>query len=258
MLAPNYRAVKWVIGSLFCTTAVFGIGLDLYRLVVSYRIFPEAVIDTIVQTSPSKEAISTFYLAELLHLSEDAKISYEDFSVEEAKEHLLEEPLFKEVFLEKRKPRTLYIDYTIRKPVALLADFENTAIDEEFYLFPLEPFFSPKKLPEIYLGLTEYPKRIEKKELDLAFRVIHVLQEKRPFPDVEIKKIDTANAYADSFGKREIVVVLRRGEHNHFLRLSTRNYEEALSHYFEMKEEIGQDKVIDLRIANIAYVEEVL
>ncbi len=253
MLAPNYRGVKLIVFSIFCTSAIGSALLHLTK----YGRDESHVIDTIIQTGPSKEALATLYFTELLDLSRDEPTYAASFSVEEAHQKLLETSLFKEVFIEKRCPSTLYIDYTVRKPVALLADYTNTAIDEESNLFPLEPFFSPKKLPEIYLGLTEYTPFVDKKELRLAFEIIHFFHSHTFLHEVAIKRVDTSRAYADSFGKREIVVVLEKQERSHFLRLSTRDYLAGLTHYLQMKEDKLQDEVIDLRIPNIAYVEEI-
>ena len=64
-------------------------------------------------------------------------------------------PLIKKASIKKIPPGTLYIEYQMRVPLAYLGDYTNTALDEEGYLFPFSPFFTPKKLPIIYLGLQQ-------------------------------------------------------------------------------------------------------
>ncbi len=41
----------------------------------------------------------------------------------------------------------------MRTPYAYIGEFANTAIDKEGYLFPFRPFFTPKNLPILYIGL---------------------------------------------------------------------------------------------------------
>src|SRR5579872_2269935 len=114
---------------------------------------PAYRISAIIQTGPEKEALKTAYLAELLGLSADWPTQLYALNVKKAENLLLASPLISSAKVQRLSPSTLYIDYEVRKPVAWLADFNNTAIDAEGHLFPVDPFFPPKRLPELYLGV---------------------------------------------------------------------------------------------------------
>lgn len=234
---------------------------------------PAHFINSIIQTGPQKDALKTVYLAELLHLSFDRPLSIHNFDSEKAKSLLLRSPVIKEARVSLVPPQTIYIDYTVRQPIAILYDLENRGIDEEGHIFPLSPFFPPKKLPEIYFNELPPPG----KSYDLARSIIKLLS-KAPFT---IKRIDVSCAFANTYGKREIVLLLedeilrkRAGKDEIFtfprlLRLNTKNYESQLGNYFNLRAELlAQEsrelpespmvfppKVIDLRLSNLAFVE---
>jgi hypothetical protein len=177
-------------------------------------------IKAIVQTGPEKEALKTGYLAELLDLSIDRPVSLYAFDCKEAEKKLLFCPLIKSAKVKRMRPNAIYVDYEIRKPIAMLADYKNTAIDWEGYIFPFTPFFSPKEIPEIYLGLPPFEALNENRTkengqwltpiknpfLTLAFEVLKFLEEAAWREHFRLKKIDVSNAFATSLGQREIVL----------------------------------------------------
>ena len=240
----------------------------------------------IVQTG-EKETLKTMYLAELLGLSQDRPISYFDFSERKAASKLLENPLIKRAKIKKIKPSFVYVDYALREPIALLHDYPNIALDKEGYIFPLFPFFSPKNLPEIYLDLPElaekkdfFKDQLNSKHLTLAFDLLKILKSFK----LKVKRIDTAQAFSKSFGKREIVLMIEeeinKTNHNRqvvfvfprILRLSPNDYAKQLANYFELRKKMEKDyqkqlkvgnqasvyfkpKVIDLRISKLAFID---
>jgi hypothetical protein len=133
---------------------------------------------------------------------------------------LLACPLISEAKVKRVPPGTLYIDYSIRKPIACLADYQNIGLDRDGYIFPIAPFYSPKNLPEIYLGLPafglpadtqgraggEWQKPLQNKHLHLALEILHVLDEAPWREGMRLKRIDVSNAFAMSAGLREIVL----------------------------------------------------
>ncbi|MCB1072564.1 MAG: hypothetical protein KDK96_05605 [Chlamydiia bacterium] len=206
-------------------------------------------IKVIAQTGPIKEGLKTDYLAEILDLSID---NPQHLSVEEVEKVLEKSPLIKKVSASYLNSETLYIDYTLRNPVFALIDLENTALDLEGHLFPLNPYFTPKKLPELYLGLKEiisFEKSLSGKEMALATHLYHLLKE-------EIKRIDLSHINESSLGKREIVVILELPNGaKHILRLSTKRYQEELLDYQSLKTAVQEgDFIIDLRVPELAYV----
>lgn len=236
----------------------------------------------IVQACPQKEALKTVYLAELLNLSVDKPINLYQFDTKKGEQRLMSSPLIKQAIIKKIRPGTLYIDYTIRLPVAYLGDYTNTALDEEGYIFPFSPFFTPKKLPAFYLGLRKVEKEwgacLGKNEgLRLAFEVLRKMQEKA----LNVTEIDVSRAFADSYGQRQIVVTLEEGRefiqkgklvsvtHSYILRFNTEDYQQNLANFLVLKDYLNakaqsesspissknkKPMMIDLRIPHLAFI----
>lgn len=246
----THRRTQLFRGLILVFSALLCIGAFYYTL--SYFEKREPVrtpIKVIAQTGPIKEGLKTDFLAEILGLSVDKPIC---LSLEEVEEVLEKNPLIKKVSASYLNPETLYIDYTLRKPVFALIDFENTALDLEGRLFPLNPYFTPKKLPELYLGLKEiipFEKSLEGEELALARHLYHLLKG-------EINRIDLSHISESSLGKREIIVTLKLpNEAKHILRLSTKRYREELCDYRSLKRVVSEGNfVIDLRVPELAYL----
>lgn len=266
--------------------AIASVALISYRLVLNARLHDKDYdIDIIVQTGPKVEALSTAYLAELMDLCIDVKTNSYAFDSKKAERKLLASPLIKRAKVTKVYPNTVFVDYTVREPKAMLYDYLNCAIDEEGYLFPLSPFFTPKKLPEIYLGLLpfgqedefgkkggSFNKPLDLGEIKLAFSIIDHF-EKSP---LRLLRVDVSNAFSDSWGRREIVLVIEDVDGSYrfsrILRLITQNYEDDLQRYTLIRTKLIEDAlakmdlnerktiikgpglIIDLRIQDLAYV----
>jgi hypothetical protein len=234
------------------------------------------------------------YLAEILDLSIDDKKNKDKnkniylFDKKEALKKLEKNPFIKKAFIKKIKPSSIYIDYILREPIALIEDFKNIAVDKDRYIFPLKPFLEKKDLPRIYLeekDLLEkkdvFENPVNNKKMDLA---LHILK----FCDFDIKRIDVSSAFLKSLGKREIVLkienaILVSTEENKnvkfifpiFLRLNKKKYKEQLANYVFLNKKMIKDykrqikfmknapkvirfsaKCIDMRIPNLAFIDE--
>ena len=224
-------------------------------------------ITAIMQTGPEKEALKTSYLAELLDLSVDSPAQLYALNLNKAVEKLLASPLIAQAEIKRMPPGTLYIDYSVRKPVALLADYANTAIDGEGYIFPVAPFFSPKQFPEIYLGLPpfgsaedsmgrkggDWKTPLQNPYLSLAFDLLKFLEAFSGQEGVRIKRIDVSNAFAPSLGQREIVLIAEdelvcQGAYKELvcifptiLRLAPKDYPAHLNHFFSLRSKMLED-----------------
>ena len=244
----------------------------------------------IVQTGPQKEALKTAYLAELLDLCTDRPVFSSEFDVKRGRERLLGSPVISEAELKIPEPGILYIDYTTRQPIAFLYDYENIALDEKGYPFPLAPFFTPKKLPEIYLGLEtaiEWNKPITGEKIELSFALLKLVTGPVMGDLFNIQRIDVSNAFEKSLGRREIVLITQdeiytnvAGDEIQFilpriLRLSTKGYAQELSNYLKLREQLlekekleltyperGETKIrfspktIDFRIPQLAFIDK--
>lgn len=227
-------------------------------------------ITTIVQTGPKKEALKTAYLAELLNLSQNRPVSSVHFDVRKAEEMLRRSPVIKAAQVKIASPDTLYIAYIAREPVARLYDIHNSALDDEGVIFPLSPFFAPKILPEIYLGLTpsndlHWNMRVDNPHFKLASELLRLLTA-APYRDLfSIKRLDLSKAAHPSFGRREIVLLIeerfaKKEPKQIFLRLTPKNYLQELGNYLELRKQLAaaedarREIVVDLRIPQIGFI----
>ena len=252
------RQVFIIVASIFVTTMIAFTGFRVYRGVLAdtmqdtkYR------IDTVIQTGPEKEALSTLYLTELLGLSKDQPQNYFAFDEKAAEEKLLQSPVIKKGSVIKVKPNTIYINYEVLKPIALWGDCSNRALDEEGHSFPVRPFFSPKRLPEIYFG----SEQIDLEKFTVAKAILAYLDQRESFQESTIGMIDVSRATHESFGKREVVLMLEEKKQVWYLRLTPHKFPEELNYYAVLKAtsiaHADRKKVVDLRLDKVAYVEEV-
>ena len=235
----------------------------VYRMVrhveVERLLNPEYILDTIVQTGPVKAALPTVLLAELLALSVDKPANYFAFDEARAVRKLLNCPVIAHAQVKKIKPNKVFVDYELRHPIALFADFENMAIDAERRIFPLIPYFSPKQLPEIVLGEHKFSDVITGEKIDLAYSVFLTLCMANLGENAIIRRIDVSKAYCPSYGKREIVVIIEHKQEKHYLRLTEKTLSSGIANYTSLiqnSEPQSMACVIDLRIEKLAYVED--
>ncbi len=251
-------------------------------------------IAAIVQTGPEKEAMNTAYLAELLDLSADCPTSLYAFDCKRAQQKLLLSPLIAQASVKRLGTSAIYVDYEVRKPIARLADYKNIAIDRAGYLFPLKPFFAPKEIPEVYLGLPafgesedsfgrkggEWLMPIRHRFWQLALEILGFLEDSPWREGFRVKRIDVSNAFCPSLGQREVVlfteeeVILKDGVFAIFpkiLRLAPKDYAQQLKSFFLLRRNMEADyrrqfaecaepgrfapRIIDLRIPQLAFVE---
>ncbi|MBS0630029.1 MAG: hypothetical protein JSS30_07415 [Verrucomicrobia bacterium] len=285
------QSLFWILASAVAINALAYFGIKGALLWKKIRGIDHHVpIRAIVQTGPQKEALKTAYLAELLDLSEDRPTLSSDFDVKEAEKKLRQSPVISEACVKIQEPGILYIDYTIRQPVAFLLDYENVALDKQGYPFPVAPFFTPKKLPGIYLGMEEelhWSEPIQGEKLKLAFELLELINGPIVGELFNVKRIDVSNAFEMSYGRREIVLFTQdeiyktiQGKEVRFviprvLRLPTKKYSQELANYLKFREQRlekekqelnisgeGQTVVlcplvtIDLRIPQLAFIDE--
>ncbi|MBA2369193.1 MAG: hypothetical protein H0V82_09245 [Candidatus Protochlamydia sp.] len=218
----------------------------------------------IVQNTPQKESLKTGYLAELLNLSLDKPVNLYLFNSLEGEKKLLACPLIKHAAIKKILPGTLYIYYEVRVPFALLANGTNTGLDEEGNSFPFNPFFTPKRLPSIRLGtpidLQWGPGLKENKELSLAIHLINFFNQENRLngSNFYLKEIDAADAYAESYGQRQIVITLENQQGSPLLlRLNTEHFKQNLTNFFALQKTFnpGQlPEIVDFRIPQLAFI----
>ena len=229
-------------------------------------------IARLTQTCPQSEALETTYLAQLLDLSWDRPRHLYQFDLQEAKQKLLASPLIKQATIKKVLPHTLSIAYQLRTPIAHLGDYTNTVMDQEGYLFPFAPFFTSSPLPTLYLGIKLDKKvwgmnLIEQEQIKLAFEVLKCATSLCAQHSFILKKIDVSQAFADSCGQRQIVLVHEEVQKlsssppkKTILRLSVEDYPQNLANYLALQRELEKrssnfsSAIIDLRIPHLAFI----
>lgn len=246
----------------------------------------------IVQTSPQKQALSTAMLAEMLDLSSDHPTPARTFSTKMGEQRLRAFPFIESARLCWLKPNSLYIDYTLRRPIAFVDDFENVAMDAQGFLFPYAPFFPLKPLPRLYFGLAPFGEKaadkpaaqwhqpMAGKHFDCARALLALIELPAIKGALPNPCIDVSNVRARSAATREIVLKLEdvdvrevggkqvRVRYPRLLRLSTHNYAQELGNYLKLREQLrlaeaqqrgereeqGRVTVIDLRISDVGFV----
>lgn len=257
-----------LIGSTLLTLAFSIGGYFLYaRWDADRKTSDHYQILAIVQTGPEKEALKTAYLAELLGLSSDAPRSLFSMDTKSAEKALLASPLIQRAAVKRIPPSSLYIDYEVRKPIASLSDYKNTAIDAEGYLFPAAPFYPPREMPEIYLGLPPFGSPedsmgrkgglwrvpIRNRFLSLALDLLRTFEGSPWKEGLRIKRIDVSNAFAPTLGRREIVlfteeeISLRKADQvlafvfPKILRIAPKDYAQQLNNFFALRRSMAED-----------------
>ncbi len=243
------QALCWIVGSMLIIPGAAIKGMRVFWT-------PLQKIDylcRVVQTGPQKEALKTPYLAEVINLSADQPILAKQFDPETAQKKLQLSPVIKKAQVKVIKPDTVYIDYTVRQPCAWLYDFDNIALDEEGVPFPIIPFFTPKRLPEIVLGIQTFAWNtpIKEEKVELALKLLSALQKE----SLHVLRIDVTASTKPSLGQREIVVLVDENGFSKFLRLTPKNFTQELGNYLELRKTLPPEKqIIDLRIPQLAFI----
>jgi cell division septal protein FtsQ len=293
---PLTHALAWIVASTLLISGTSHVILKHFLANRKHRALDaKYAICSMIQTGPQREALKTEYLAELIGISSDHPLSALTFNLNKAKQRLLRSPLISEAEVKLIKPSTLYVDYTVRRPIAWLEDFTNIVLDKQGYPFPFSPFFSPKNLPAIYFGLSsadsqrptvQWGEPMHGKYVELALAILAIVTDPKVADLFFVKRIDVSNAFAESYGTREIVIITEDtmicdsdGKEVQFclprtLRLSTKNYAQELGNYLKLRPQLLEgekkissipdgsgpivrlkEKIIDFRVQQLAFIE---
>ena len=198
-----------------------------------------SLVSAIVQTKTQQDTLSCSYLAEILNFSQDKPSNIYTLDVASLNKTLNAYPVVAEAFITKMLPDTLHIAYTLKEPIAYLADYDNIVVDAYKHVFPLRPFFSHKRLPKLYTGLTlqknflEEP--IEDNACALALKVLSFLENMQE-PYFRVLHIDTKDVFSESLYRGQMVVSLECAYENNvfqvLIRCTAKKYEEQLNRVF--------------------------
>lgn len=270
------QAIAWVLLSVLFVSVPAALGLSLYQYIRYQRyIDPTYNIQYVAADALGGQQLPQKYLEQLLGLAVDVPTNLYLYSSKEATEALLRDPLIKEAQVHKLTPNTLIVEYRVREPIALLGDYQNTAVDSEGMQFPNKPFFQ-KNLPTIYLrargGEHSSPAKVwgescQGHKFDLASAVLSQLNQL--FPEAaKTSTVDVAQATALSCGQRQIVVSFSETVVSHapipcYLRLSCKHYASELANYQKLRMRLQKDVswkstpnhlMVDLRIPQLGFL----
>lgn len=275
---PWRKALTWILLSTLLVSGSLGAGLLYWRY---YRIQraadPRFAIVGIIQECDGHEPLKTDYLAELLGLCVDQPENLYRFSTKEAKQKLLANPMIKSAEVKKILPGMIYVKYSLRKPIAYIGDYSNAAIDGEGRLIPAKPFYTPKNIPELLLGLPAglaWGDSILDEKVALAQQILDAAKQ---LP-CRLRRIDVSKAFSKRLGEREIVLFFESSIHFNedmktterqmsIVRFSPDNWQSQLLKYSSLHKHITQGKykafskaknryVIDMRISQLAFIGE--
>jgi hypothetical protein len=284
------EALFWII---FSTIIISGFNYFIFSQVKKKQkkklVSSKYHIKTIAQNQ-NDICLDVDYLAELLNLSIDKPTNLFLFDENKAKENLLSSPLIKKVTeIKKIKPNCIFVDYEIRNPVGYICGFENVAIDEEGYIFPINPFFPDMDLCKFCFDLNNIDE-YKKNQTNQAVLILDIYKKLKNsgFADlVKIKILDASRLDAQSYGKRELIIFIEEEVIVHkdkaditvifpmILRLALNNYLEQIGNYVSLRKKILKDyenqikssnivnhiirfkpKTIDLRISKLAFIDQ--
>lgn len=185
-------------------------------------------------SEPLKPAV----IAEWLNLSVSNKKNLYQLDLTQAQKMIERQAPVKKALLTRVPPSTLLVEVEMRRPIAMIGDRTNMAVDEEGKTFPLDPFYTPKKLPRLFIG--------EKKNFLLALEILKHLQALSKMDKVDF--IDVEKSSASSMGEREVVLMYE----GIWVRLDPDRIADGLNKLLKLR--ATPAKIVDLRIANLALI----
>lgn len=265
---PLNKALLWILGSTLLISGTAFMGWLYYLHNKERRLQDDQYkIAAIVQSTAQSDSLKTNYLAEVLGLSIDKPINLYQFNAYEGEKSLLANPLIKEVSIKKILPGALLIHYEMRTPIAYLGEYTNTFLDKEGVLFPFRPFFTPKRLPILHLGTGDWKWGYSLKNepaLKLATSILTQFDQLRQDKFL-IKQLDVSHAFADSYGQRQVILVLEEkgSDWNSnsppiYLRLNPEDFQQGLNNFQTLQTKLLENKQeiewVDLRISHLAFI----
>ncbi len=272
---PLYQALFFIFLSIFAVSGTCHLVLKAYIHSKQDKVSrSDFYLTHIIQTGPNRDDLKSDLLAELLGLSVTNPTSIFRFDSKLAEQKLSKVSFIKKAKIKLVYPNTVYIDYEMRKPLAMLYDFENIAFDEEGVTFPFYPYYTPKKLPEVYLGLSQDSLNlgdvVPEDKLRIVSEILTATEPLKASKDFFLTWLDVAKVFEKSLGQREVVACVesRKAEFQHYLRLSATNYLQDFGNYLQLNSEQSEDmtqfmqlsssklKMIDLRINRTAIIKD--
>lgn len=271
-ILPLRKAFLWIFLITLCFSGGAAIGLSIYRWHQHTMAADDRYrITTILQQPAGQESLPSSYFAEILGLSIDRSSFLTTFQLKKELKKITAIPFVENASIKKVFPSTIYIEYSLRKPIAFIGDFANCCIDANRITMPFLPFFSNEQLPEIILGeleFTAWGQSIQNLQLESALEMLNIIDSQCRKENMRVKRIDFSKINAPSAGQREIVLILNDSteQTSFFLRLCVNHYRQNIRNFWNLKKHLADnDKnirfsqiTVDLRVPHLAFLSPVL
>lgn len=262
---PLYRAILWIMLSTVLFSGVPALLFFLWeKKQEERRLNPKYHLKSLVQVQPYEDSLDTLTLQKILGLSTERPITTIDLDLGGLEKRLLEFPLVERAKLKVISPSKLFIKYKLRTPIAFLADIQGAAVDKEGKILPLDPFYTPKRLPSVYVGLQKgqgcWGGALAPEDLELIWEVF-TLFASEGMEELEMKSLNISGVHETSGGKRELVVIAEdlKKRIEWVLRLCPEAYTQGLSRFLTLRDrlldqELANEQVVDLRLDRLAFL----
>jgi hypothetical protein len=224
----------WKRASLFLILGVMSL-IGIYGLKMLIQSKKEVPYRVLIAVAKGNEILDTPLLCEILGVNAQQNLSFEQM-----RHRAYNYGIFTSLFLSSRSGGKLYCRYTLREPIYQLGNRAHTYMDLEGNSFPSAPFYSPKKLPRLYLSEREVFCLTEKEKSFLD-------QLRSSFLFSSLVSIDLSKIEEENLGVREIVLKTSQGS---YLRLPTVNTLERIEKFENSYQEKKTSKVYDFRVPN--------
>lgn len=288
-MIPWRRAWGMILLSVVLINGAGLMGLSYYRYTKARKLHDRTYdIVAIVQTTSHQDLLKSGHLSELLGLSVDKRTNLFAFDLADAEQRLKDTVAIKEAFVRRIRPGTVHVELTLRDPIALVGNYHNTAVDAEGIMFPLKPFYTPKKVPTVFFEEGAFDdsrvwgNTIRGGTASLAYDVLEGAA-KILGNSTTILAVDVSRGFAPSFGQRQIILTVAEVDERvidnipimvvskRTLRLFPDNWESQLINYTKLRKHLSKEDVknindsdkaivypepitIDLRLANLAFI----
>ncbi len=219
-------------------------------------------LKAIIQTGPRKRALPSQYLLQQMGISNNTHKNIYSLDVDKLKKMLISHPVILDAMVDIIPPDTLYVDYTVRDPKLVLGNWENTAVDTDLTFFPLYPYYTPKKLPKVFISDINEVKWGEKSrssELNLTIELVKNWEDPLYSRGIAIREVDVSHAFIPKLGDREIVFLLEKiaTAAQFYIRTSSEDavhLKNFISYYDANETQFDTIDIMDMRLLDVAYI----
>lgn len=215
------------------------------------------MLTTLIQKTPTRQTLSPRFFSNYLGLNPQGKnLAIKRLDIDKINKKLKSFPIFKSIDAEMTKEGALQVSYFLRNPEYQLKDYSHCGVDEEGFIVPLTPFYTPKKLTQIFLGLEQLT-FLKAHHITLANQVMDFFR-LHQLDQLTVAMIDLSKMKAAIKSHQEVIVTVEFLDKKHYLRLHPHYINKALIRYVSLfKEPSLREKILghclfDARITKFA------